>query len=675
MMSTTCGSPCYAAPELVVNAGLYAGSAVDIWSCGVILFAMLSGFLPFDDDPSNPDSDDINQLYRYIISTRLIFPPHISPDARDLMEKMLVPDPSKRCALDIVIKHPWLEEYRGFLIHDISMDSVPSDHSKQSVSVLSTDIHQTRKNPLSTHRDRFAPVANNDFFAKHSAERVAKASTRRESNRHSLIITTPPILEKRPARHNSTRSSKIPSFITRKPVKEIMIPPSTISEAVMDTVQPEKSLSTPTSQLDPSKPLGSIRIHQHKDRFLGFFTKTPNTSKITEEADHSETSTIGNSSNPLAIEENTAPKSIFMRLTEDNSQLSSMSESGVTSSTQSSVSIRDPSCRLAINIAQQQQQPKRTSMICQEYTCTSLSCSNDTSSVASSAGNSPVPDITYSTARRRIGDKAMAAVRRSIYRRTRSPPPTKSSQENVMQHLALFGKNPEQPKSQRNTWSNTADRQQTQPKKTGKKMMDWIKKKSHKLPETNGYKKEVISPNTMVMKALVQPEVSVAIPQPTVSTNTRGRTLSSNALPLVKKESAGDSRIQIHQGPIDRTALTSRPPQQVIQEASCILRILGIEAISDNEGGPFVLKCTRRKASKRKEEIGRLQPIYGEACIDNGEEIRFLVEICRFKNLPGLFIVNVKRLKGNVWAYKFLYHKLIDFLDLGKEDYMQAKKL
>ncbi|CEJ02353.1 hypothetical protein RMCBS344292_16360 [Rhizopus microsporus] len=178
----------------------------------------------------------------------------------------------------------------------------------------------------------------------------------------------------------------------------------------------------------------------------------------------------------------------------------------------------------------------------------------------------------------------------------------------------------------------------------------------------------------MVMKAPVQPEVSVAVPQLTVNTNTRGRTLSSNALPLVKKESAGDSRVQIHQGPIDRTALTSRPPQQVIQEASCILRILGIEAISDNEGGPFVLKCTRRKASKRKEEIGRLQPIYGEACIDNGEEIRFLVEICRFKNLPGLFIVNVKRLKGNVWAYKFLYHKLIDFLDLGK-DYMQAKKL
>ncbi|KAJ7788938.1 hypothetical protein B0H14DRAFT_3162342 [Mycena olivaceomarginata] len=66
LMQTSCGSPCYAAPELVISEGLYVGSAVDIWSCGVILYAMLAGYLPFDDDPANPDGDNINLLYKYI---------------------------------------------------------------------------------------------------------------------------------------------------------------------------------------------------------------------------------------------------------------------------------------------------------------------------------------------------------------------------------------------------------------------------------------------------------------------------------------------------------------------------------------------------------------------------------------------------------------------------------
>ncbi|KAI8376026.1 kinase-like domain-containing protein, partial [Radiomyces spectabilis] len=108
LMATSCGSPCYAAPELIVNDGLYAGSAVDIWSCGVILYAMLCGYLPFDDDPSNPDGDNITLLYRYILSTRLVFPAYISSHAKDLMMKMLVPDPNKRCTLKDIMHHPWL---------------------------------------------------------------------------------------------------------------------------------------------------------------------------------------------------------------------------------------------------------------------------------------------------------------------------------------------------------------------------------------------------------------------------------------------------------------------------------------------------------------------------------------------------------------------------------------
>lgn len=112
LMATSCGSPCYAAPELVVSDGLYVGSAVDIWSCGVILYAMLSGYLPFDDDPENPEGDNINLLYKYIINTPLTFPDWISPVARDLMQSMLVPNPEQRFTLAQVMSHPWLEPFR-----------------------------------------------------------------------------------------------------------------------------------------------------------------------------------------------------------------------------------------------------------------------------------------------------------------------------------------------------------------------------------------------------------------------------------------------------------------------------------------------------------------------------------------------------------------------------------
>lgn len=120
LMATSCGSPCYAAPELVLHDGQYVGSAVDVWSCGVILYAMLSGYLPYDDDPANPDGDNINLLYRYITTTQLSFPEWISPEPRELLLMMLVADPSKRCTLRDVMRHPWLRRYSPFFQNGVA---------------------------------------------------------------------------------------------------------------------------------------------------------------------------------------------------------------------------------------------------------------------------------------------------------------------------------------------------------------------------------------------------------------------------------------------------------------------------------------------------------------------------------------------------------------------------
>ncbi|KNE64354.1 CAMK/CAMKL/KIN4 protein kinase [Allomyces macrogynus ATCC 38327] len=124
LMATSCGSPCYAAPELVIADG-YVGTSADVWSCGVILFAMLAGYLPFDDDPENPQGDNITLLYRYILSepTPLHFPPEMGDDAKDLIARILVPDPERRLTMVEVIEHPWLAPYRAVL--DVDYEAPP----------------------------------------------------------------------------------------------------------------------------------------------------------------------------------------------------------------------------------------------------------------------------------------------------------------------------------------------------------------------------------------------------------------------------------------------------------------------------------------------------------------------------------------------------------------------
>ncbi|KAG5463303.1 MAG: hypothetical protein BJ554DRAFT_385 [Olpidium bornovanus] len=88
LLETSCGSPHYASPE-IIRGVRYNGTAADIWSCGVILFALLTGNLPFDDE-------NIRRLLGKVKSGQYNTPEHISPDAEDLIRKILVVDATKR---------------------------------------------------------------------------------------------------------------------------------------------------------------------------------------------------------------------------------------------------------------------------------------------------------------------------------------------------------------------------------------------------------------------------------------------------------------------------------------------------------------------------------------------------------------------------------------------------
>ena len=98
-LKTSCGSPNYAAPE-VISGKLYAGPEVDVWSCGVILYALLCGSLPFDDE-------SIPNLFRKIKNGIYSLPHHLSPGARDLIPRMLLVNPMKRITIAEIRQHQW----------------------------------------------------------------------------------------------------------------------------------------------------------------------------------------------------------------------------------------------------------------------------------------------------------------------------------------------------------------------------------------------------------------------------------------------------------------------------------------------------------------------------------------------------------------------------------------
>lgn len=88
---------------------------------------MLAGYLPFDDDPANPEGDNINLLYKYIVTTPLTFPEYVTPHARDLLRRILVPNPRKRADLFEVARHSWLSEYANLVEFITSATTLPSE--------------------------------------------------------------------------------------------------------------------------------------------------------------------------------------------------------------------------------------------------------------------------------------------------------------------------------------------------------------------------------------------------------------------------------------------------------------------------------------------------------------------------------------------------------------------
>ncbi|CAN9505857.1 unnamed protein product [Ophioblennius macclurei] len=105
LLETSCGSPHYACPE-VIRGEKYDGRRADVWSCGVILFALLVGALPFD-------HDNLRQLLEKVKSGVFHMPHFIPPDCQALLKGMIEVNPDKRLTLEAIQKHAWYQSGRN----------------------------------------------------------------------------------------------------------------------------------------------------------------------------------------------------------------------------------------------------------------------------------------------------------------------------------------------------------------------------------------------------------------------------------------------------------------------------------------------------------------------------------------------------------------------------------
>ena len=105
-LRTQCGTPHYVAPE-VISGEAYNGFKADVWSCGVILYVMLTGCLPFDDPGIR--SRQYEPLWRKIRSASFAEPSAISAEANDLVKCLIVEERS-RLSIDDILAHPWFQE-------------------------------------------------------------------------------------------------------------------------------------------------------------------------------------------------------------------------------------------------------------------------------------------------------------------------------------------------------------------------------------------------------------------------------------------------------------------------------------------------------------------------------------------------------------------------------------
>lgn len=130
LLHTLCGTPAYVAPEILSKKG-YDGAKVDVWSCGVILFVLTAGYLPFNDP-------NLMAMYKKIYTGDFRCPKWMSNDLKRFLTRLLDTNPETRITVDQIINDPWFKKggIKELKFHDDDDDEIKLDKENPQVKSL-----------------------------------------------------------------------------------------------------------------------------------------------------------------------------------------------------------------------------------------------------------------------------------------------------------------------------------------------------------------------------------------------------------------------------------------------------------------------------------------------------------------------------------------------------------
>jgi 5'-AMP-activated protein kinase catalytic alpha subunit len=171
-LKTACGSPCYAAPEMIAGKR-YHGLKSDIWSSGVVLYAMICGYLPYEDPKTS-------NLYKKIMGAQYSLPKFLSHEAKDLIVKIFNVDPEKRYSIEQIRNHSWFQQH-GFADNTLIKGLFPGKEKMPYNMPFLTNL-----------------VSEYGFDLEYSIKCL-------EANRHNHITATYHMISKKNTRNSSLR--------------------------------------------------------------------------------------------------------------------------------------------------------------------------------------------------------------------------------------------------------------------------------------------------------------------------------------------------------------------------------------------------------------------------------------------------------------------------------------